>query len=200
MGKASRQISVGRASARSHTVRQQHDRSSVEPQLMLVRKYVDDNRLAAMPGNMHHICLCQVWIRFSIWLWNQEEMSSEVQNRGIRGPTERHVSTEVFFEKYTGEQNCCKNEYNDQNWLIKNSSLFIIQDWVPRQSWTKMINIINGLSLNQLKQKRCNNVKACLVEQCINDIAVNIEMVSPCVDPTVSNHISESSPLILTRQ
>ena len=62
------------------------------------------------------------------------------------------------------------------------------------------MNIAYTCIKNKLKQKRCNNVKACLVEQCIDDIAVNTEPVSPSADSTVSNNISQSSPLILTRQ
>ena len=39
-------------------------------------------------GTYNHICLCKVWIRQNpLWLWNPEETSPEVQNRGISGPT-----------------------------------------------------------------------------------------------------------------
>ena len=43
--------------------------------------------------NVYHLCLRKVWIRQNqLWLWNPEEMSSEVQNRGISGSKNGHVS------------------------------------------------------------------------------------------------------------
>ena len=51
-------------------------------------------------GNVYYICLCQVRIRqLPLWLWNPEETSPEVPNRGISGPTNGHVSNKNFFLK-----------------------------------------------------------------------------------------------------
>ena len=42
---------------------------------------------------VYHVCLCKVWIRQNpLWLWNPEETSPEVRNRGISGPKNGHVS------------------------------------------------------------------------------------------------------------
>ena len=42
-------------------------------------------------GNVYHICLCQMRIRQNpLWLWNPEDTSPEVWNRG--GPKNGHVS------------------------------------------------------------------------------------------------------------
>ena len=44
-------------------------------------------------GNIYHIRLCKVPIRQNpLWLWNPEETSPEVRNRGISGPKNGHVS------------------------------------------------------------------------------------------------------------
>ena len=44
-------------------------------------------------GNVYHIHLHKVRIRQNpLWLWNPEETSPEVQNRGISGPKNGHVS------------------------------------------------------------------------------------------------------------
>ena len=51
-------------------------------------------------GNVYHVCLCIVWIRQNpLWLWNPEETSPEVQNRGISGPTNGHVSDKNLKKK-----------------------------------------------------------------------------------------------------
>ena len=50
-------------------------------------------------GNVHHMCLCQEGIRLpTLALWNREEMSSKVKNRGISGPTKEHTSTKNFIK------------------------------------------------------------------------------------------------------
>ena len=36
------------------------------------------------------------------WLWNSEDMSPEVQNRGISSPKNAHVSTKFFLKKVIG--------------------------------------------------------------------------------------------------
>ena len=74
-----------------------------------LRRYVDEISSAAMLATKRsagvasevnlreHVMLLirlhQVWIRQNpVWLWNLEETSPEVQNRGISGPTKRtHV-------------------------------------------------------------------------------------------------------------
>ena len=38
-----------------------------------------------------------------LWLWNPEEMSPEIQNRGTSGPQKRHVSAKKFFKKMKEE-------------------------------------------------------------------------------------------------
>ena len=51
-------------------------------------------------GNIYHIHLRKVQIRQNpLWLWNPEETSPEVRNRGISGPTNGHVSNKIFFKK-----------------------------------------------------------------------------------------------------
>ena len=48
-------------------------------------------------GNVYHVHLSKVWIRQNpLWLWNPEEISPEVQNRGISGPTNGRVSNNIF--------------------------------------------------------------------------------------------------------
>ena len=48
-------------------------------------------------GNVYHVCLHKVWIRQNPpWLWNPEETSPEVWNRGISGPENGHVSNKNF--------------------------------------------------------------------------------------------------------
>ena len=50
--------------------------------------------------NMKHIRLCQVRIRQNpIWLWNTEETSPEVQNRGICGPTKKDSCPPKIIKK-----------------------------------------------------------------------------------------------------
>ena len=39
--------------------------------------------------------LCQVQISCPLWLWNPEEMSPEIQNRGISGPIKRKKEKNV---------------------------------------------------------------------------------------------------------
>ena len=51
-------------------------------------------------GNIYHICLHKVWIRqHPLCFWNPEETSPEVQNRGISGPKNGHVSNKIL-KKY----------------------------------------------------------------------------------------------------
>ena len=51
-------------------------------------------------GNVYHVCLHKVRIRQNpSWLWNPEETSPEVRNRGISGPKNGHVSNKNFFLK-----------------------------------------------------------------------------------------------------
>ena len=41
------------------------------------------------------------WIRQNpLWLWNPEEMSPEIQNRGTSGPQKGHVSSKTFKNLY----------------------------------------------------------------------------------------------------
>ena len=48
-------------------------------------------------GNIYHVCLRKVRIRQNpLWLWNPEETSPEVRNRGISGPKNGHVSNKNF--------------------------------------------------------------------------------------------------------
>ena len=49
---------------------------------------------------LYYVRLRQVRIRQNLlWLWNPEETSPEVQNRGISGPTNGHVSNKKFKQK-----------------------------------------------------------------------------------------------------
>ena len=51
-------------------------------------------------GNVYHVRLRKVWIRQNpLWLWNPEETSPEVWNRGISGPTNGHVSNKNLKKK-----------------------------------------------------------------------------------------------------
>ena len=51
-------------------------------------------------GNVYYVYLRQVRIRQNpLWLWNPEETSPEVQNRGISGPTNGHVSNKKIKKK-----------------------------------------------------------------------------------------------------
>ena len=51
-------------------------------------------------GNLYYIRLYQARIRQNpLWLWNPEEPSPEVQNRGISGPTNGHVSNKNLKKK-----------------------------------------------------------------------------------------------------
>ena len=51
-------------------------------------------------GNVNHVHLCQVRIRQNpLWLWNPEDTSPEVWNRGISGPKNGHVSNKNFKKK-----------------------------------------------------------------------------------------------------
>ena len=52
-------------------------------------------------GNIHHICLCQLRIR----LWNPEETSPNVQNRGISGLIKRHMSTKLWKNDFKNKGN-----------------------------------------------------------------------------------------------
>ena len=45
-------------------------------------------------GKVYHVRLCQARIRQNpLWLWNPEETSSEVRNRGVNGPIKGLVSS-----------------------------------------------------------------------------------------------------------
>ena len=51
-------------------------------------------------GNVYHVHLCKVQIRQNpLWLWNPEETSPEVWNRGISGPKNGHVSNKNLKTK-----------------------------------------------------------------------------------------------------
>ena len=51
-------------------------------------------------GNIYHICLCKVQIwKNPLWLWNPDETSPEVQNRGISGPTNGHLPNKNLKKK-----------------------------------------------------------------------------------------------------
>ena len=51
-------------------------------------------------GNVYHVCLRKVRIRQNpLWLWNPEETSQEVRNRGISGPKNGHVSNKNLKKK-----------------------------------------------------------------------------------------------------
>ena len=47
------------------------------------------------------VCMEKVWLPFWLppWLWNSEQMSPEVQNRGISGPTKRTCGLQKKFWK-----------------------------------------------------------------------------------------------------
>ena len=105
----SRHSSVGSASALSHTVRQLwHDRPRTRARPMPTHRYMEEKSLAYMLTTKRsagvtpevnlreHMTLHQVWIRLPLWLWNPEEMSPEVQNRGITGPTKRTYVLQHF--------------------------------------------------------------------------------------------------------
>ena len=55
-------------------------------------------------GNIYYVRLCQTRIRQNpLWLWNPEETSPEVQNRGISGPTNGHVSNKNLKKKKSNQ-------------------------------------------------------------------------------------------------
>ena len=63
--------------------------------------------------NIYYICFCQAQIRQNpLWLWNPEETSPEVQNRGISGPTNGHVSNKHFFKKQNKKTSVAGNLCN----------------------------------------------------------------------------------------
>ena len=50
---------------------------------------------------------CLPWARirqYPLWLWNPDEMSPEVRNRGISGPTKRTHVLQKFKKKHTSER------------------------------------------------------------------------------------------------
>ena len=110
---------VGRASDWSHTVRQrQCDRSQFQTPPMPAYRYMEENGSAAMlPAKRLAVVTPEVNLRECIThtplpsvnkAAHSEEMSPEVQNRGINSPHKKDVSTKKFKKAIDSELRECR--------------------------------------------------------------------------------------------
>ena len=74
-------------------------------------------------GNVYHVHLSQVRIRQNpLWLWNPEDTSPEVWNRGISGPKNGHVSNKNFKKKRSSARSvslkCAWQSSGHKVWIL----------------------------------------------------------------------------------
>ena len=105
------------------------DGSGFEPQTSTnacvhICRYVDQKGLAAMLSSIQSAGVApEVNLRNPPWLWNPGQISPEVQNRGISGPTKR---TYVL-------QNLKKKKKN--LWMYVSIMLFVVVSKTARSVW-----------------------------------------------------------------